>query len=97
MYGKYECFVMQMVYICVLCASCGSSQCDMQFVNTGRECSRRPYGRGILQGPTRYCLHEVGLLKTSAQIVSTQSVPPEMRARSRPTRFLQDLEAIKVT
>ena len=26
-YGKYECFVMQMLYVCVLCASCGSSQC----------------------------------------------------------------------
>ena len=26
MYGKCECFVMQM-YVCVLCASCGSSQC----------------------------------------------------------------------
>ena len=26
-YGKYECFVMQMLYGCVLCASCGSSQC----------------------------------------------------------------------
>ena len=23
---KYECFVMQMLYVCVLCASCGSSQ-----------------------------------------------------------------------
>ena len=37
-YGKYECFVMQMLYICVfLCASCGSSQCcimhDLQIVN----------------------------------------------------------------
>ena len=34
-YGKYECFVMQMLYVCVLCASCGSSQCcilhDLQF------------------------------------------------------------------
>ena len=43
-----ECFVMQMLYICVLCASCGSSQCcvlhDLQFVN-----ARRPYRRGILQ------------------------------------------------
>ena len=32
-----ECFVMQMLYVCVLCASCGSSQCyvlhDLQFVN----------------------------------------------------------------
>ena len=25
-YGKYECFVMKMLYVCVLCASCGSSQ-----------------------------------------------------------------------
>ena len=35
-YGKYECFVMQLVYVCVLCASCGSPQCcvlhDLQFV-----------------------------------------------------------------
>ena len=39
-YGKYECFVMQMLYVCVLCASCGSSQSymlhDLQFVNTVR-------------------------------------------------------------
>ena len=26
-YGKYECFGMQMLYVCVLCTSCGSSQC----------------------------------------------------------------------
>ena len=48
-YGKYECFVMQMLYVCVLCASCGSSQCcilhDLQFVNAGRGCKRQPYGR----------------------------------------------------
>ena len=24
-YGKYECFVMEMLYVCVLCVSCGSS------------------------------------------------------------------------
>ena len=45
-YGKYECFVMQMLYVCVLCASCGSSQCcillDLQFVNASRGCKRRP-------------------------------------------------------
>ena len=23
-YGKYDCFVMQMLYVCVLCAFCGS-------------------------------------------------------------------------
>ena len=36
-YGECECFVMQMLYVCVLCASCGSSQCcvlhDLQFVS----------------------------------------------------------------
>ena len=36
MYGKYECFVSQMLYVCVLCASCGSSQCcilhNLQFL-----------------------------------------------------------------
>ena len=38
-YGKCECFVMQMLYVSVLCASCGSFQCvlhDLQFVNAGR-------------------------------------------------------------
>ena len=47
MYGECECFVMQMLYVCVLCASCGSSQCrvlhDLQYVNAGRGCNRRPY------------------------------------------------------
>ena len=42
-YGECECFVMQMLYVCVLCASCGSSQCcilhDLQFVNAGRGCN----------------------------------------------------------
>ena len=49
-YGECECFVMQMLYVCVLCASCGSSQCcvlhDLQFVNAGQGCNRRPYRRG---------------------------------------------------
>ena len=52
-YGKDECFVMQILYVCVLCASSGSSQCcilnDLQFVNDGREYERQPYARGILQ------------------------------------------------
>ena len=38
--NKCESFVMPMLYVCVLCASCGSSQCcvlhDLQFVNAGR-------------------------------------------------------------
>ena len=57
---KYECFVMHMLYVCVLCASCGSSQCcilhDFQFVNAGRGCKKRPYGRGILQSRSHDCL-----------------------------------------
>ena len=48
-YGKCECFVMHMSFVCVLCASCGSSKCcvlhDLQFVNDGREYKRLPYGK----------------------------------------------------
>ena len=45
---------MQMLYVYVLCASCGSYPSyaplhDLQFVNAGRGCKRRPYGSGILQ------------------------------------------------
>ena len=47
------CVVMQMLYVCVVCASCSSSQCcilhDLQFVNAGRGCKMRQYVRGILQ------------------------------------------------
>ena len=42
-------FVMKILYVCVLCASSGSSQCcvlhDLQFVYAGLGCDRRPYGR----------------------------------------------------
>ena len=45
-YGECECFVMQMLYVCVLCASCGSSQCcvlyDLQFVNVVVVCPFQP-------------------------------------------------------
>ena len=45
--------IVRRLHVCVLCASCGSSQrCvlhDLQFVNAGRGCNRRPYRRGILQ------------------------------------------------
>ena len=55
-YGECECFVMQMLYVCVLCASCCSSQCcvlhDLQFLNTGRGCNRRPYGRSLISDIT---------------------------------------------
>ena len=70
-YGNYECFVKQMLYVCVLCASCGSSQRrilhDLQFVNAVRGCKRRPYGKGLLQSRSHDCLigsHECLLLFT---------------------------------
>ena len=51
---------MQMLYVCVLCTSCGSFQCcvlhDLRFVNAGRGYKKRPYGRGILQSWSHYCL-----------------------------------------
>ena len=44
-HGKYECFVMQMLYVCVLCSSCFSSQCcilhNLQFVNADLGCKRQ--------------------------------------------------------
>ena len=49
-YVKCECFVMQMLYVCILV--CIMWQCcvlhDLQFVNAGRVCKRRPYRRGKL-------------------------------------------------
>ena len=76
-YGECECFGMQMLYVCVLCASCGSSQCcvlrDLQFVNAGRGCNRRPYRRGILQSRSHNCFigsHECLLLFTHPVTVS---------------------------
>ena len=69
--GSMSAFVMQMLYVCILCASCGSSQCcimhDLQFVGSGRGCKRRPYGRGILQSRSHDCFidsHECLLLFT---------------------------------
>ena len=50
----------QMLYVCVLCASCGNPQCcvlhDLQFVNAGRGCERRPYGKIIHQSRSHDCL-----------------------------------------
>ena len=41
MHGKYECVIMQLLYVCVLCASCGNPQLcvlhDLQFVNDGEQ------------------------------------------------------------
>ena len=66
--------VMDVVFsVCIVRrgASCGSSQCcilhDLQFVNAGRGCNRRPYRRGILQSRSHNCFigsHECLLLFT---------------------------------
>ena len=49
-----------MFYVCVLCESCGSSQCfilhDLQFVNAGQECNWLPFARDILQSRSYGCL-----------------------------------------
>ena len=70
-YGKCECFVMQMLYVCVLWASCDGSQCcvlhDLQFVNACQGCKRRPHVRGIPQSRSHNCFvgsHECLLLFT---------------------------------
>ena len=75
-YRECECFVMQMLYDCVLCASCGSSQCcilyDLQFVNAGRGYNRRPYIRGILQSRSHNCFigsHECHPVAVSAFMI----------------------------
>ena len=51
-YGECECFVMQMLYVCVLCASCGSSQCcalhDLQFVNAGDHTEEAYFRAGLI-------------------------------------------------
>ena len=39
-YGKCECFVMQMLYVCVLCVSCGSSQCCVRHMNIVGICNK---------------------------------------------------------
>ena len=49
MYGKYECFVMQMFVSCV-------HPVAVLNANAGRGCKRRPYGRGILQSRCHDCL-----------------------------------------
>ena len=51
-YGKYAYFGMQMLYVCVVCASCGSSQCyilhDLQFVNARGDHVEETYSRAGL-------------------------------------------------
>ena len=68
-YGKYGCFVMQMLYVCVLCASCGSSQCciphDLPFDNADRGCKRRPYKIDIFQSRSHDCLIGVVCMRES--------------------------------
>ena len=53
MYGECECFVIQMLYVCVLCASCGSSQScvlhlDLQFEDAICDHTEEAYSRAGL-------------------------------------------------
>ena len=43
-YGKCECFVMQILYGCVLCASSVLRSAWVAVVNADRGCKNRPYG-----------------------------------------------------
>ena len=51
-YGKYECFVMKMLYVCVLYASFGTSQCciwhDLQFEDARGNHMEEEYSRADL-------------------------------------------------
>ena len=89
-YGECKCFVMQMLYVCVLCASCGSSQCsvlhDLQFVNAGRGCNKRPYRRGILQSrshktSTDPCTVTTTDIKTNMRHIHTSIVSRHLATR----------------
>ena len=54
------------VCLCLVCILWQFSSCvlhDMQFVNAGRGCNRRPYRRGILQSRSHNC-HECLLVFT---------------------------------
>ena len=57
-YGKYECFIMQMFVSCVHpVAVLDATFCmTFSFLNAGRGCKRRPYGRDILQSRSQDCL-----------------------------------------
>ena len=51
-YGKYECFRHTYIvcFVCIMWAVFNAHILhDLQFVNAGPGCKRRPYGRGILQ------------------------------------------------
>ena len=65
-YGKCECFVTHMLYVCVHPVAVLKAV-FLQFLNSGRGCKRRPYGRGSLQSFSHNCLvgsHECLLLFT---------------------------------
>ena len=71
-----------MLYVCVLCASCGNFQCcvlyDLQFVNAGRGCNRRTIQKMHTPGSKRHSLQAVELsqrTQAAVQIVSNLPAP----------------------
>ena len=89
-YGECECFVMQMLYVCVLCAFCGSSQCcvlhNLQFVNAGRGCNRRPYRRTQNK---QISIPEIILTQSRRRNTSITTMPPLRHQHTRHTSSLQ--------
>ena len=64
-YGKYECFVMQMLYVCVHHVVVLNAEFSMTSSLFSRGGKRRPYRRGILQSRSHDCFigsHECLLL-----------------------------------
>ena len=62
-YGKYECFVIHLLYVCVLYASCDSSQCCFCMACSllilvedarGDHMEEGTYGRSLLDGGPFY-------------------------------------------
>ena len=67
-------------YVCVSWTSCGSPQCcilhDLQFVNAGRGCKWRPYGRGIFRTILlKAASHHI---PTGRHRLNEEPVPPEI-------------------
>ena len=56
-YAKCECFVMQTLYVCLLCASCSSSQCCVMHDLYYRFIVRFPIGLDFLFITFTFLLH----------------------------------------
>ena len=88
-YGKYECFVMQMLYVCILCAYSGSSQCcmlhDLQFVNAKGDHVEEAYFDNLITDNFDSCITAtltLFLSSTTSSSVSLFPIPLELSCRT---------------